>query len=49
MKVKKLRTAVLDEYRSAEGEEEGDDLIALFDEKIQKAGIVVDGKKASLK
>ncbi|GMS88714.1 hypothetical protein PENTCL1PPCAC_10889 [Pristionchus entomophagus] len=46
MKVKKLRTAVLDEY---EGEVEGNDLLALFDEKIQKAGIVVDGKKASLK
>ncbi|GMT18744.1 hypothetical protein PFISCL1PPCAC_10041, partial [Pristionchus fissidentatus] len=49
MKVKKLRTAVLDDYRSIAGEVEGDDLLALFEEKIQKAGIVVDGKKASLK
>uniref|UniRef100_A0A8R1IEP9 Cell growth-regulating nucleolar protein-like winged helix domain-containing protein n=1 Tax=Caenorhabditis japonica TaxID=281687 RepID=A0A8R1IEP9_CAEJA len=43
MKIKKLKKAVLEEYSG-----DVDDFDAIFDEKLQKCGAVIDGKKASL-
>ncbi|CAI4221086.1 unnamed protein product [Auanema sp. JU1783] len=45
MKVKKLRSAVLEDYRNVYGEIEDD---SVFDEKLKKAGVSIDGKKAIL-
>jgi len=46
LKVKKLRTAVLEEYELACGDSTNAE--SLFDEKLLKAGVSVDGKKAIL-
>ncbi|KAF1760693.1 hypothetical protein GCK72_008942 [Caenorhabditis remanei] len=47
MKIKKLRKAVCEEYSTKNGGD-SDDVESLFDEKLQKCGVSVEGKKVSL-
>uniref|UniRef100_A0A1I7TT48 Zf-LYAR domain-containing protein n=1 Tax=Caenorhabditis tropicalis TaxID=1561998 RepID=A0A1I7TT48_9PELO len=48
MKIKKLRKAVIEEFSTKYPDDDSDSLAAIFDEKLEKSGVAVDGKMVSL-